>query len=189
MGTLLRDFRYGMRMLTKKPGFTFIAVLTFALGIGANTAIFSVINAVLLNPLPFPSPERLAALGQTSPENRAALSPFSFRNFADLRERSKAFERLAAYYNSNLTLTGQGEAARMRVTVATAELFPLLGASPILGRVFLPEEDNPGGGSNGRPAVLSWDCWQRYFGGDPAVVGRAVALSGSTYTVVGVMPA
>src|SRR5215207_7651689 len=189
VGTLLRYFRYGMRMLTKKPGFTFVAVLTFALGIGANTAIFSVVNAVLLNPLPFPSPERLVALGQTAPDNRAALSNFSFRNFADLREQSKAFERLAAYYNSNLTLTGQGDAARLRATVATSDLFPLLGASPAFGRVFLPEEDNAGGGSAGRPAILSWDCWQRYFGGDRAVVGRAVALSGSTYTVVGVMPA
>src|SRR5215211_4506941 len=120
MGTLLRDFRYGMRMLTKKPGFTFVAVLTFALGIGANTAIFSVINAVLLNPLPFPSPERLVALGQTTPANRSDLSNFSFRNFADLRDQNKAFEQLAAYYNNSVTLTGQGEAARLRVTIATA---------------------------------------------------------------------
>src|SRR5829696_1785580 len=176
-------------MLTKKPGFTFVAVLTLALGVGANTAIFSVVNAVLLNPLPFPSPERLVTLGQTAPESRAALSQFSFQNFADLREQSKAFERLAAYYNGNLTLTGQGDASRLRVTVATSDLFPLLGASPTFGRVFLPEEDNPGGGSTGRPAILSWDCWQRYFGGDPTVIGRAVALSGNTYTVVGVMPA
>jgi putative ABC transport system permease protein len=189
METLWRDLRYGFRMLLKRPGFTFVAVVTLALGIGANTAIFSVVNAVLLNPLPFPSPKRLVALGQTTPEGRAALSNFSFRNYADLRDQSKAFERLAAYYNSNLTLTGQGEAARLRVTVATADLFPLLGASPILGRNFLPEEDNPGGGSAGRPAILSWDCWQRYFGGDPAVVGRAVTLSGDTYTIVGVMPA
>src|SRR5215212_11709953 len=189
MGMLGQDLRYGFRMLLKRPGFTVVAVVTLALGIGANTAIFSVVNAILLNPLPFPSPERLVALGQTSPEGRAALSNFSFRNYADLREQSKTFERLAAYYNSNLTLTGQGEAARLRVTVATADLFPMLGASPSLGRVFLPEEDNPGGGSAGRPVILSWDCWQRYFGGEPAVVGRTVALSGSTYTVVGVMPA
>src|SRR5215212_10333547 len=189
MGMLGQDLRYGFRMLLKRPGFTVVAVVTLALGIGANTAIFSVVNAILLNPLPFPSPERLVALGQTSPEGRAALSNFSFRNYADLREQSKTFERLAAYYNGNLTLTGQGEAARLRVTVATSDLFPLLGASPAFGRVFLPEEDNPGGGSAGRPAILGWDCWQRYFGGDPAVVGRAVTLSDSTYTIVGVMPA
>jgi putative ABC transport system permease protein len=187
--SIWQDFRYGLRMLWKKPGFTLTAVLTLSLGIGANTAIFSVVNAVLLNPLPFPSPERLVALGQTTPESRTALSNFSFRNYADLRDQTKAFEQLAAYYNSNLTLTGQGEATRLRVTVATANLFPMLGASPSLGRVFLPEEDNPGGGSAGRPAILSWDCWQRYFGGDPAVVGRAVTLSDNTYTIVGVMPA
>jgi putative ABC transport system permease protein len=189
MGMLGYDLRYGFRMLLKRPGFTVVAVVTLALGIGANTAIFSVVNAILLNPLPFRSPERLVALGQTTPEGRAALSNFSFRNYSDLREQSKTFERLGAYYNSNLTLTGQGEAARLRVTVATADLFPLLGASPTLGRTFLPEEDNPGGGSAGRPAILSWDCWQRYFGGDPAVVGRAATLSDSTYTIVGVMPA
>jgi putative ABC transport system permease protein len=187
--SLWRDLRYGLRMLWKKPGFTLTAVLTLSLGIGANTAIFSVVNAVLLNPLPFPSPERLVALGQTTPESRSDLSNFSFRNFADLRDQTKAFEQLAAYYNNSMTLTGQGEAARLRVTVATADLFPMLGASPSLGRVFLPEEDNPGGGSTGRPAILSWDCWQRYFGGDPAVVGRALTLSSNTYTVVGVMPA
>jgi putative ABC transport system permease protein len=187
--SLWRDLRYGLRMLWKKPGFSLTAVLTLSLGIGANTAIFSVVNAVLLNPLPFPSPERLVALGQTTPESRSDLSNFSFRNFADLRDQTKAFEQLAAYYNNSMTLTGQGEAARLRVTVATADLFPMLGASPSLGRVFLPEEDNPGGGSAGRPAILSWDCWQRYFGGDPAVVGRAVTLSDNTYTIVGVMPA
>src|SRR3712207_746463 len=187
--TLLQDVRFGVRMLAKRPGFALVAVLTLALGIGANTAIFSVVNAVLLNPLPFPSPGRLVALGQTSPENRAALSQFSFRNFADLREQSRAFERLAAYYNGNLTLTGQGEAARLRATVATADLFPLLGASPALGRPFLPEEDNPGGGGAGYPAILSWDCWRQHFGGDAAVVGRTIYLSGDPYTVVGVMPA
>lgn len=189
MGMLGQDLRYGFRMLLKHPGFTLVAVVTLALGIGVNTAIFSVVHAVLLKPLPFPAPERLVALGQTEPEGRAALSNFSFRNYSDLRIQSKTFERLAAYYNSNLTLTEQGEAARLRVTVATADLFPLLGASPVLGRTFLPEEDNPGGGSAGRPAILSWDCWHRYFGGDPAVLGRAVTLSDNTYTIVGVMPA
>ena len=186
---LLQDIKYGMRSLRRAPGFTFVAILSLALGIGANTAIFSVVNAVLLNPLPFPAPERLVALGQTIPENRSDVSNFSFRNFADLRDQNKAFEQLAVYYNNSMTLTGQGEAARLRVTVATAEFFPLLRASPMLGRVFLPGEDNPGGGSAGRPAVLSWDGWQRYFGGDPQVVGRAITLSGDTYTVVGVMPA
>ncbi|HWF88012.1 MAG TPA: ABC transporter permease [Pyrinomonadaceae bacterium] len=189
METFWQDFRYGARMLLKNPGFTLVAIVTLALGIGANTAIFSVVNAVLLRPLPFYSPERLLMLGQTDAEDRANLSQFSFRNFADLREQSKAFERLAAYYNNSMTLTGQGEAARLRATVVTADLFPLLGTSPALGRTFLPKEDNAGGGDQGYPAILSWDCWQQRFGGDAGVLGRTISLNGSAYTVVGVMPA
>ena len=187
--TLWQDLRYGARMLMKRPGFTIIAVLTLALGIGANTAIFSVVNAVLLNPLPFAAPDRLMALGQNSPDNRAALSNFSFLNFADVRDQSEAFERLAAYYNSNFTLTGQSEAVMLRGTVVTADLFPMLGASPAVGRSFLPEEDKAGGGSEGRPVILSWECWQQWFAGDPSVVGRAVTLNNTSFTVVGVMPA
>jgi len=176
-------------MLLKSPGFAAVAVVTMALGIGANTAIFSVVNAVLLTPLPFYSPERLVALGQTEAKDRENLSQFSFRNFADLRDQTKAFERLAAYYNNSLTLTGQGEAVRLRGAIATADLFPLLDASPALGRTFFPEEDHAGGGSEGYPAILSWDCWQQHFGGDPHVIGRTINLSGDPYTVVGVMPA
>jgi putative ABC transport system permease protein len=171
MRSLAQDLRYGARMLLKKPSFTVIAVLTLALGIGANTAIFSVVNAALLNPLPFAESDRLMALGQNEPRSRAALSNFSFRNFADLRDQIKAFERLAAYYNSNFTLTGQNEAVLLRGAVVTADLFPLLGASPAFGRAFLLEEDKAGGGSQGRPAILSWECWQQQFAGDPAVVG------------------
>ena len=189
METFWQDLRYGARMLVKNRGFALVAIVTLALGIGANTAIFSVVNAVLLRPLPFYSPERLLALGQTEAADRSNLAQFSFRNFADLREQTKAFERLAAYYNHSLILTGQGEAARLRATIATADLFPLLGASPALGRTFLTEEDNAGGAGQGYPAILSWDCWQQHFGGDGGVVGRTVNLSGDAYTVVGVMPA
>ena len=146
MGTLIQDLRFGVRMLLKNRGFATVAALTLALGIGANTAIFSVVDAVLLRPLPFYSPERLVALGQTEAADRENLSQFSFRNFADLRDRTKTFERLAAYYNTSVTLTGQGEAVRLRGIVATADLFPLLGASAALGRTFLREEDNAGGG-------------------------------------------
>jgi putative ABC transport system permease protein len=188
MRILWQDLRYGLRMLLKKPGFTVIAALTLALGIGANTAIFSVVNAVLLNPLPFPASDRLMALGQNDSRNRAALSNFSFQNFADLRDQSKAFERLAAYYNSNFTLTGQREAVLLRGAVVTADLFPLLGASPTLGRAFLPEEDKAGGGSEGRPAILSWECWRQQFAGDPAVVGRSIILNNNSFTIIGVMP-
>ncbi len=188
MGTLIQDFRFGARMLQKNRGFATVAVLTLALGIGANTAVFSVVNAVLLRPLPFYSPERLLALGQTDSNDRRDLSQFSFRNFADLRERTQAFGRLAAWYNNSMTLTGQGEAVRLRGVVATADLFPLLGASPALGRTFFPDEDNAGGGAQGYPAILGWECWQQHFGGDPRVVGRSITLDGNAYTVVGVMP-
>ena len=186
---LWQDVRYGARMLWKKPAYSAIAVLTLALGIGANTAIFSVVNAVLLEPLPFVDADRLMALGQQNSQNRTALSQFSFRNFADVRDRNQSFERLAAYYNSNLTLTGEREAQLLRGTVVTADLFPLLGVSPALGRTFLPEEDAAGGGSGGRPAILSWEVWQDQFGGDAAVVGRAVDLNNARFTIVGVMPA
>jgi putative ABC transport system permease protein len=189
METFWQDLRYGARMLMKSPGFALVAIVTLALGIGANTAIFSVVNAVLLKPLPFYSSERLLVLGQTDPEDRNSPSQFSFRNFADLREQTRTFERLAAYYNNSMTLTGQGEAVRLRATVVTADLFPLLGASPALGRSFLPKEDNAGGGDQGYPAILSWACWQQHFGGDAGVLGRSINLNGNVYTVVGVMPA
>jgi putative ABC transport system permease protein len=186
---LWQDLHYGARMLLKHKGFTIVAIITLALGIGANTAIFSVVNAVLLTPLPFASSDRLMALGQNEPGNRAALSNFSFLNFADVRDQNKAFERLAAYYNSNFTLTGQREATLLRGTVVTADLFPLLGVSPALGRAFLPEEDKAGGGSEGRPAILSWQCFQQRFGGESAVIGRSISLNNKSFTVVGVMPA
>ncbi len=175
-------------MLLKNRGFSAVAVLTLALGIGANTAVFSVVNAVLLRPLPFRSPGRLVALGQTEASDREHLSQFSFRNFADLRAQTKAFEHVAAWYNNSVTLTGQGEAVRLRGVVATADLFPLLGATAAVGRTFLPEEDNAGGGPQGYPAILSWGCWQQHFGRDPNVIGRSIDLDGNAYTVVGVMP-
>jgi putative ABC transport system permease protein len=186
--TLWQDLCYGARMLSKKPGFSAIAVLTLALGIGANTAIFSVVNAVLLRPLPFAEPDALLAIGQNNSQNRARLSQFSFRNFADFRDRSQSFEHLAAYYNTNFTLTGEREAVRLRGTVITADLFPLLRVSPALGRSFLPGEDAAGGGAGGRPAILSWECWQQHFGGDANVVGHAVDLNNSRFTIIGVMP-
>ncbi len=186
---LWQDVLYGARMLWQKRSYSAIAVLTLALGIGANTAIFSVVNSVLLKPLPFAAPDQLVALGQQSAQNRAALAQFSFRNFDDLRQQSRSFDRVAAYYNFNLTLTGDREAQLLRGTVATADLFPLLGVSPILGRTFLPEEDAAGGGPGGRPAILSWPTWQEQFGGAANVIGRVVEFNNSRFTIVGVMPA
>ena len=186
---LWRDLSFGARTLWQKPAYSAIAILTLALGIGANTAIFSVVNTVLLKPLPFAEPDQLTALGQQTAQNRAILSQFSFRNFADLRDQSQSFDRLAAYYNTNLTLTGDREAQLLRGTVATADLFPLLGVSPTLGRTFLAEEDAAGGGPGGRPAILSWQSWQDHFGGDAGVIGRSIDLNNAPFTIVGVMPA
>jgi putative ABC transport system permease protein len=189
METLWQDLRYGVRMLRKRPSFTLIAVLTLALGIGANTALFSVVNAVLLSPLPFKDAGRLMAVGENSPKDRAGLFTTSHRNFVDWRGQNQVFEDTAAYYGSAVTLTGQGEAVQLRSTVVTRNLFNVLRAAPLLGRTFLAEDDQPGGGSGGRPAILSWDCWQQYFGGDLQVIGRALSLDGDGYVVVGVMPA
>ena len=186
MGTLIQDLRLAARMLVKNPAFTLVAMLTLALGIGANTAVFSVVNAVLLRPLPFDSPGQLLAVGQSGPTSRAQLGQFSFRNFADLRDQARTFENVAAWYNQSMTLTGQGEAVRVRGMVATADLFSLLRVSPALGRTFLAGEEQSGGGY---PAILGWQSWQQYFGGDPRVLGRSIILNGNPYTVIGVMPA
>ncbi len=144
--TLIQDLRYGARMLMKNPGFAFIAVLTLALGIGANTAIFSVVNAVLLSPLPFHDAKRLVAVGQNSPRNRTALSATSHRNFVDCWAQNKVFEDMAAYYGGVFTLMGQGGATRLRGAVVTHSLFNVLRAAPLLGRTFLPDDDKAGGG-------------------------------------------
>jgi putative ABC transport system permease protein len=188
MGSIVQDLRFGARMLLKQPGFTLIAVLTLALGVGANTAIFSVINAVLLSPLPYRNADRLTAIGQTSPRNRTALSSASHRNFLDWREQSKRFEDMAAYHPTVFTYAGREEAVRLRGTVVTHNLFSLLGASPAMGRAFLPDEDQSGGGAMGRPAILSWECWRQYFSGDRNIIGGGIRLDGESYTVIGVMP-
>ena len=187
METLFKDVRYGIRSLLKRPGVTLIVIVTLALGIGANTALFSVVNAVLLSPLPFPDADRLMAVGENSARNRTALFRTSHKNFVDWRARNKVFEDAAAYYGDAFTLTGSGEATRLRGTVVTHNLFSVLRVKPLLGRTFLADDEKPV--SAGRPAILSWDCWQQYFGADPNISGRSLKLEGDDYVVVGVMPA
>src|SRR5262245_47437811 len=138
METLWQDLRYSLRVLLKNPGFTAVAVLTLALGIGANTAIFSVINGVLLRPLPYKDPERLCLLSERTP--RFPFLSVSYQNYVDWRDQSRSFEGVAAYRNTNFTLTGAGEPERLTGRMATATLLPLLGVTPALGRGFLPEE-------------------------------------------------
>ena len=185
MRELWQDGKYGLRMMGKNPGFSLVAVLTLALGIGANTAIFSVINAVLLRPLPYAEPERLVAIGTMEKQDRRRLGAMSYPDFADWRAGQTAFERMAASYTRSVTMASKAGAVRMSGAVVTSELFPLLGVQPLLGRAFGEEADRAGGG---RWALLSHATWQTRFDGDPGVIGRAIALNGQSYTVAGVMP-
>jgi putative ABC transport system permease protein len=181
--TVWQDLRYGLRTLLKNPGFTLVAVLTLSLGIGANTAIFSVVNAVLLRPLPFAEPERLVWLWDTQPQLPTA--PASLPDFLDWKAQNQSFEHLAAFQSGSMFLdTGDG----MRDTpvgLVTPETFALFRVSPILGRTFTDEETLPG---RFRVAVLSHGMWQSRFGSDPNVLGRTMDVSGAPYTIIGVMP-
>src|SRR5205085_5101158 len=156
METLLQDLRYGTRMLIKRPGFTFVAVIALALGIGANTAIFSVINAVLIKPLPFAEPERLVNLWETRPQRGIMQNPASYPDFIDWRDQSDVFEYVAAHNAGGFTLTGDDNPALLQGAVVSADLFPLLGVQAATGRVFTPADDK-----NGAPltVILSHKLW------------------------------
>jgi predicted permease len=185
METLLRDVRYGIRSLLKHPGFTAIAVITLALGIGANTAMFSVINAVLLRPLPYQQPDRLVTIWEESPQRGMYQMPVSFANLRDWVDQNHVFEQISAYTFTDLNLTGAGEPARLLVVRSSANLFSLVGAAPQLGRAFLPEEDKQGAN---RVVILGHALWQSRFGSDARIVGQSLTLNNQSYTVVGVMP-
>jgi putative ABC transport system permease protein len=187
METLFQDLRYGIRMLIKRPGFTAVAIIALALGIGANTAIFSVVNAVLLKPLPFSDPNRLVAVYETHTRRGITQSTVSYPNFADWRSQSSVFERIAAYHNSDYILTGADEPARLQCAIVSADMFDLLGAKPALGRAFLPEEDKPG--DSGRVAILSDAMWKKRFSADPNILEKSITLNGKNYSIAGVMPA
>ena len=185
---LCQDLRYGLRMLRKNPGFTVVAVLTLALGIGVNSATFSVVSAVLLRPLPFTAAERLFWITEFYPRSKASyvLAP----DFVGWRQQSRVFEELAAYGSGisafvNLMIPNGGDPERVPNASVSANLFPLLGIRPSLGRAFLSEEDRPGGAP---VALLSHALWQRRFGADPAAVGKTVVLDGRPFTIVGVLP-
>jgi putative ABC transport system permease protein len=181
--SILADCRYGARMLRKHPGFTLAAVITLALGIGANTAIFSVVNTVLLRPLPYPDPSRIVFLSETArdmPDLSIALA-----NFRDWEKMNTVFDSLMAYRAENMNLTGHGEPQRLAIREVTAGLFPTLGVEPILGREITPNDDKPGA----EPVILLSDSlWARAFGRDPSVLGRRLTLDGQSYTVIGVLP-
>ncbi|MFN0120060.1 MAG: ABC transporter permease [Blastocatellia bacterium] len=185
MQTLWQDLRYGARMLLKQPGITLIAIVTLALGIGATTAIFSVVNAVLLRPLPYEESERLTVLYENNPRMGRDQMSVSYPNFLDWRAQSNSFEQLAAFLSGSMILTGQEEPERLRVAAVTAEMLTVLRVQPLRGRAFLPEEDKPGAA----PAVmLSHGFWQRRFGGDEKLIGQPLTLDGKSRTVIGVLP-
>jgi putative ABC transport system permease protein len=178
-----QDLRFGARMLMKQPGFTLITVLTLALGIGANTAIFSIVNAVLLRPFPYQAPERLVIIQER--ESGEGFSP-SYPNFVDWRAQNTAFTSIAAVrQNESFNLTGTGEPERLQGQLVSAEFFSTLGIKPLVGRDFLAEEDRAGA----TPAViLSYGFWQRRFGNDPGIIGQQLTLNDQGYTVVGITP-
>ena len=186
MDTLLQDIRYGIRMLRKSPAFTTVAVITLALGIGANTAIFSIVNAVLLRPLPFPQPDRLMFLTEMveRPSGPMSMSATSYPDFFDWRSQNHGFKGIAAYHDNDFTLTGTGQPLHVSGQTVSAGFFSVLGIEPMLGRGFLPEEEKPGS----RVVVLSQSLWQSVYGSDRNIVGRNITVNQQSYQVVGVMP-
>jgi predicted permease len=181
MNNFWQDVRYGVRVLLKSPAFTAIAVLTLALGIGANTALFSVVNGVLLNPLPFPNPDRLVAAYSKTPQFHE--SSISYPNFLDWVRNNRSFSELGAFRSEEYNMTGEGEPERLHGHMVSADFFPALGINPLLGRNILPEEDKPGAA----PVALIGDgLWKRKFGLSSDVLGKRITLNGKGYTVIGV---
>jgi putative ABC transport system permease protein len=185
MGSFLRDLRFGARALARAPGFTVVALLTLAIGIGANTTIFSVVNAVLLKPLPFPEPERLVAVYQTQPSQNVFNNGASYPNYAEWQSRARSFEALGAIRMHDFTLTGRGEPALVAAGTVTANVFDVFHPHPLLGRALGAPDDVPGAPP---VAVLGEALWRERFGADPAVVGKTVALDERLFTIVGVLP-
>ena len=172
-------------MLLKSPSVSIVATIALALGIGANTAIFSVVNAVLLRPLPYPEPEALVSVFETDRTRGYSRGSHSYPNFFDLRSQNTVFQHVSTYRTSDYVMTGRGEPARLQGSVVTADLFPMLGVQPMLGRVFVPEDDKPG---DARVVVLSHALYQKRFGGDPSILSQSLTLDGRSFTVIGVMP-
>ena len=185
MGTLIQDLRYGLRMLAKNPGFTAVAVLTLALGIGANTAIFSVVNAVLLRPLPYPDSDRLVQVWSTNPRTNRWGDWVSYPNFVDWREQNKVFENIATYRTWVVNITGGDHPEALRVALVSSSLFSVLHTQPMFGRSFLPEEDHA---HRNRVVIVSYGLWQGRFGSDPGLIGKTVQIESQSHTVAGIMP-
>ena len=186
----MNDTRFAVRMLVKTPAFTAIAVFTLALGIGANTAIFSVINAVLLKPLPFPASQQLVAFGMTNTreKNQTSLGSLSYPDFFDFRDQNHTLAGITAYRDRAFALTGEKGASSLHGIKSSAEFFDVLGIKPAIGHTFSREDEQAGGGPGGLKIILTDDFWRQFFGGDPNVLGRTIELDRRLYTVIGVMP-
>jgi putative ABC transport system permease protein len=180
---MITELKYAFRVLLKSPAFTIIAVLTLALGIGANSAIFSVIETVLLRPLPFPQPNELAMVWSSTGRG-TERETHSFPDYEDFRSQAKSFRALAAYVQASTVLGTDGDPIELEGVAATSDIFSVLGVSPMLGRAYATEDDN----SNARVVIFTYEAWQRYFNGDPHIIGRQVRLALNPYTVIGVMP-
>ncbi|HYL97063.1 MAG TPA: ABC transporter permease, partial [Terriglobales bacterium] len=183
MDTLLQDIRYALRTLRRSRGFAAVAVITLALGIGANTAMFSIVNAVLLRPVPYNNPERLLKIYTSMPQFTEAS--VSYPNFLDWQRRSRSFDLMAAYRHDSFNLTRQANPERLRGEMASATIFPLLGIKPIIGRTFSEDEDRRGAAP---VVVLTSSLWKKRFGANPKVLGSSITLNNSLYTVIGVIP-
>jgi putative ABC transport system permease protein len=181
--TLWQDLRYAVRILSKSPAFTAVAVITLALGIGANTAIFSVVNGVLLRPLSFPDSDRLMLIFETTPE--FSQNSVAYLNYLDWRKENRSFTDMGTFRGDDFNFTGAGEPEHLKGKYVSASLFPVLGVSPILGRNFLPEEDRQGAGC---AVMLSYSFWKRRFAADPNILGKTLTLSAASCAVVGVLP-
>ncbi|HKG60288.1 MAG TPA: ABC transporter permease [Pyrinomonadaceae bacterium] len=185
METIFTDIRYGLRTLRKRPGATLIALVTLALGIGVNTAIFSAVDSILLRPLPFKDPERIVSVWEQSPSLGIQQNQAAPANFFDLRNQNQSFEALGAYGPLDINLTGAGDPERLDGQLVSANVFSILGVAPAVGRTFLANEDQPG---QEHVVVLSDALWQRRFNRDPSIINRNISLNGESFTVVGVMP-
>ncbi len=185
MKNLWQDLRYGARMLARNPGFTAVAVLTLALGIGANTAIFSVVNTVLLKPLPFEEPEQLVYVYEAYPEQGFWRGWHSAPLYYDWKERNESFSQISPIWRRSYILTGLGEAAHLSATSVVSDFFPLFRVTPILGRSFGPEEEVEG---KDQVAVISYGFWQERFGGDGEILNTSIVLNGTPHAIIGVMP-
>src|SRR6202171_6343027 len=191
MERFISDLKLAFRMFRRSPGFATTAILALALGIGANTAIFSVVNAVLLKPLPFPSPDELVAVGSADTRQQGKANQFfslSYPDFFDFRTQNRTFSFISIYRGGSYALVDEQGAQNVQGLKVSSEFFDVLGVKPAIGRAFVRADEQAGGGTGGLKVVLGHDLWMRLFNGDPSVIGRTLKMQGHSYTVIGIMP-